>query len=85
MYFLCSDYDTVRTCVNEVLQNCKDTTPANIVHASFKFVKKQMACGETGERVAFKVESTSIEAGSGYSLINSIFILLGLLWLPILY
>ncbi|CAG9760518.1 unnamed protein product [Ceutorhynchus assimilis] len=52
----CADFDKIRTCVNEVLEKCHDTTPANIVDASLKFIKKQMACG-TGEGIALKVES----------------------------
>nr|CAH7742636.1 unnamed protein product [Callosobruchus chinensis] len=38
------DFDTVRTCINAELEKCKDSTPANIVDAFFKFLKKQMPC-----------------------------------------
>jgi len=43
----CSDFDAIRTCVNEELEQCKDSTPANIVDAFFKFLKKHMPCDNT--------------------------------------
>lgn len=51
----CQDFDTVRECVNVELEKCKDSTPANIVDAFFKFLKKHMPCegavaGEQKER-----------------------------------
>ncbi|XP_050304835.1 uncharacterized protein LOC126742251 [Anthonomus grandis grandis] len=37
----CDDLNEIRTCVVEDLEkNCQDTTPANIVDALFKFIKK---------------------------------------------
>jgi hypothetical protein len=42
--FVCSDFDTIRTCFNDELEKCKDSTPANIVDAFFKFLKKHMPC-----------------------------------------
>ncbi|VEN62900.1 unnamed protein product [Callosobruchus maculatus] len=42
----CQDFDTVRTCINAELEKCKDSTPANIIDAFFKFLKKQMPCGD---------------------------------------
>jgi hypothetical protein len=40
----CNDFDTIRTCFNDELEKCKDSTPANIVDAFFKFLKKHMPC-----------------------------------------
>lgn len=38
------DFDSVRQCVNKELEQCSDSTPANIVDALLKFLKKQMPC-----------------------------------------
>lgn len=40
----CGDFETIRTCINDELEKCKESTPANIVDAFFKFVKKQIHC-----------------------------------------
>ncbi|XP_050304701.1 27 kDa glycoprotein-like [Anthonomus grandis grandis] len=40
----CEDFEKIRLCVNGVLEKCSDTTPANLVDASFKFIRKQMEC-----------------------------------------
>ncbi|KAJ8982433.1 hypothetical protein NQ317_007781 [Molorchus minor] len=40
----CEDFDAVRKCVIEELEKCEKSTPANIVDAFFKFLKKQMSC-----------------------------------------
>ncbi|XP_063930534.1 27 kDa hemolymph protein-like [Zophobas morio] len=47
----CDDFDEVRKCFNTELEKCKDSTPANIVDAFFKFLKKHLPCGTTGQRV----------------------------------
>lgn len=44
-----SKINTVQTCVVEELEKCKDSTPANIVDALFKFVKKS-ACKNNKQR-----------------------------------
>ncbi|KAF7282127.1 hypothetical protein GWI33_003138 [Rhynchophorus ferrugineus] len=55
----CEDFDKLRLCVNDVLEKCKDTTPANIVDAFFKFLKKQMPCETPALRVAADTASSS--------------------------
>ena len=50
-FYFCSDFDEVRKCFNTELEKCKDSTPANIVDAFFKFLKKHLPCGTTGQRV----------------------------------
>ncbi|RZC34399.1 DUF1397 domain containing protein [Asbolus verrucosus] len=53
----CSDFDKIRSCFNVELEKCKDSTPANIVDAFFKFLKKHMPCGKV-------VNEASISRGS---------------------
>ncbi|KAJ8952135.1 hypothetical protein NQ318_018471 [Aromia moschata] len=48
----CEDFDVVRECVNKQLEKCKDSTPANIVDAFFKFLKKHMPCQSSPARIA---------------------------------
>nr|CAI5855143.1 unnamed protein product [Callosobruchus analis] len=55
----CQDFDTVRTCINAELEKCKDSTPANIVDAFFKFLKKQMPCSDDGSSVHSAKEAAS--------------------------
>ncbi|XP_057655861.1 27 kDa hemolymph protein-like [Diorhabda carinulata] len=40
----CGDFETIRACINNELEQCKESTPANIVDAFFKFLKKQLPC-----------------------------------------
>ncbi|CAH0555894.1 unnamed protein product [Brassicogethes aeneus] len=40
----CSDFDTIRTCINVELEKCKTNTPANLMDAFFKFLKKHTPC-----------------------------------------
>ncbi|CAG9862046.1 unnamed protein product [Phyllotreta striolata] len=40
----CEDFDTLRQCVIEELEHCKTSTPANIIDALFKFLKKHLPC-----------------------------------------
>lgn len=44
LFFFYRDFDTLRNCINTELEKCEDSTPANIVDAFFKFLKKQMPC-----------------------------------------
>ncbi|EFA09742.1 27 kDa hemolymph protein [Tribolium castaneum] len=49
----CNDFDKIRACFNDELEKCKDSTPANIVDAFFKFLKKHMPCnGVAGAKEA---------------------------------
>ncbi|KAJ8920154.1 hypothetical protein NQ315_011814 [Exocentrus adspersus] len=55
----CQDFDKIRVCVNNELEKCKDSTPANIVDAFFKFLKKHMPCTpEAKAMVSNPVESS---------------------------
>lgn len=62
----CDDFEEVRECVNHELEKCKDSTPANIVDAFFKFLKKQLPCKgslaqkSTKPNSAFAISSSSI-------------------------
>lgn len=83
----CHDFDKIRLCVNVELERCKDTTPANIVDAFFKFLKKQMPCGKDGGYVALKAAAATSEKGgnSGYSIVNSALVTLIMLVLIKMY
>ncbi|CAH1966118.1 unnamed protein product [Acanthoscelides obtectus] len=76
----CEDFETVRTCINAELEKCKDSTPANIVDAFFKFLKKQMPCGEGSvhakEVAASTQEKTSTASTSTITLFVSLLPLL---------
>jgi len=77
----CQDFDTLRLCINEVLENCKDSTPANIIDASLKFLKKQMPCGSSAndETVPAPAEKAVLTTNSAYGLWSSIFVVFGCL------
>ncbi|CAH1155992.1 unnamed protein product [Phaedon cochleariae] len=77
----CDDFDKVRTCINTELEKCKESTPANIVDAFFKFLKKQMPCEKTtpsDEKIASLGKSekrkTSTSSSSTFSVTLSVFI-----------
>lgn len=40
----CSDFGKFRTCVAEALGHCNETTPANLMDAFFKYLKKILPC-----------------------------------------
>nr|AEE62354.1 unknown [Dendroctonus ponderosae] len=61
----CSDFDSLRGCVNEALEHCKDTTPANIIDATFKFLKKQIDCNAT-EPVAVQTVQAAAAGAAPY-------------------
>uniref|UniRef100_V5I8Q2 Hemolymph protein n=1 Tax=Anoplophora glabripennis TaxID=217634 RepID=V5I8Q2_ANOGL len=63
----CEDFDNIRACVNKELEKCKNTTPANIVDAFFKFLKKHMPCGTTEVRGASPVQSEPSWAAKSFS------------------
>ncbi|CAH0555393.1 unnamed protein product [Brassicogethes aeneus] len=46
----CDDLSKVQTCVVEELEKCKDSTPANIVDALFRFIKKSACAVEKKHR-----------------------------------
>jgi hypothetical protein len=41
----CDDMDTLEACVVFELEQCKESTPANLVEALFRFVRKETPCG----------------------------------------
>lgn len=40
----CRDMDKLETCVVKELETCKESTPANLVEALFRFVRKETPC-----------------------------------------
>lgn len=40
----CRDMDKLETCVVKELEKCKESTPANLVEALFRFVRKETPC-----------------------------------------
>lgn len=42
----CIDMDKLEVCVVNELEQCKESTPANLVEALFRFVRKETPCGK---------------------------------------
>lgn len=42
----CRDMDKLETCVVRELETCKESTPANLVEALFRFVRKETPCSK---------------------------------------
>ena len=42
----CVDMDKLEECVVFELEQCKESTPANLVEALFRFVRKETPCGK---------------------------------------
>lgn len=42
--FLCSEWETLKKCFVRTLEKCEESTPANLVEAMFKFVRKETTC-----------------------------------------
>lgn len=40
----CRDMDKLETCIVQELETCKESTPANLVEALFRFVRKETPC-----------------------------------------
>lgn len=40
----CDDMDNLRDCFVQVLEDCKESTPANLVESLFKFVRRETPC-----------------------------------------
>lgn len=70
------DFDTLRECINKELEKCKDSTPANIVDAFFKFLKKQMPCQAPSKTVSAPLNSSKPNDASAslFMVTNTIFI-----------
>lgn len=76
--FCFRDFDTIRTCVNKELEKCKNTTPANIVDAFFKFLKKHIPCDSAEGRVEASLQTAGSWAAQSFSasgLLTVIFLL----------
>ncbi|KAL1502045.1 hypothetical protein ABEB36_007249 [Hypothenemus hampei] len=59
----CTTFEEFRQCVRTAFEKCPDTTPANVVDAAFKFLKKQTAC----QKKMFNTESQSSATNVGQS------------------
>jgi Protein of unknown function (DUF1397) len=42
----CRDMDKLEECVVKQLETCKESTPANLVEALFRFVRKETPCAQ---------------------------------------
>lgn len=68
----CDDFEVLRNCIKDQLETCKDTTPANIMDATFKFIKKQMICNENSSKPV--VRADAVTGGAFHSLGSSVLI-----------
>lgn len=60
----CDDMDNLRDCFVRVLEDCKESTPANLVESLFKFVRRETPCAnfttpETSRRSSGDVSRAS--------------------------
>lgn len=60
----CDDMDNLRDCFVRVLEDCKESTPANLVESLFKFVRRETPCAnfttpETNRRSSGDVSRAS--------------------------
>lgn len=60
----CNDMDNLRDCFVRVLEDCKESTPANLVESLFKFVRRETPCAnfttpETSRRSSGDVSHAS--------------------------
>lgn len=46
----CHDMNKLEKCAVKELETCKESTPANLVEALFRFVRKETPCGKFKER-----------------------------------
>nr|XP_023012517.1 27 kDa hemolymph glycoprotein-like [Leptinotarsa decemlineata] len=60
----CEDFDEIRHCINTELEKCSESTPANIVDAFLKFVKKQMPCEVVKPSEKLQASSKDIHSSS---------------------
>lgn len=44
MFVYFSDMDTLQVCVVRALEECEESTPANLVESMFKFVRNETPC-----------------------------------------
>ncbi|XP_066247853.1 27 kDa glycoprotein-like [Euwallacea similis] len=57
----CADFDSFRNCIKDQLEQCSDSTPANIVDATFKFVRRQLLCDK--ETAVVRTDANTLEKG----------------------
>lgn len=48
----CRDMDKLEACVVRELETCKESTPANLVEALFRFVRKETPCNKYSKKTA---------------------------------
>lgn len=48
----CRDMDNLEACVVAELEKCKESTPANLVEALFRFVRKETPCKNFPKKLA---------------------------------
>lgn len=46
----CRDMDKLEECVVKELEKCKESTPANLVEALFRFVRKETPCSKYAKK-----------------------------------
>lgn len=56
----CIDMDKLEECVVQELEQCKETTPANLVEALFRFVRKETPCKK---KAPSRASATNTNAG----------------------
>lgn len=60
----CDDMDSLRDCFVRVLEDCKESTPANLVESLFKFVKKETPCANLTTPAATRYSSNDVSRAS---------------------
>lgn len=71
----CSDFGKFRTCVGEALGHCNETTPANLMDAFFKFLKKITPCALIEQEKAQSVK----DSGFSFTPVSSLVLLVTVL------
>lgn len=60
----CHDMDKLEECVVKELETCKESTPANLVEALFRFVRKETPCvkyAKTGAKTGARSSSIGMK------------------------
>lgn len=75
------DFDTLRNCITTELEKCEDSTPANIVDALFKFLKKQMPCQSKSKSETAQLSSIKLNESGAWNIAANTFLVASLLLL----
>uniref|UniRef100_A0A336L8A3 CSON005901 protein n=1 Tax=Culicoides sonorensis TaxID=179676 RepID=A0A336L8A3_CULSO len=73
----CHDMSRLQKCVVKVLEDCEESTPANLVDAMFRFVRNKTPCANmttTADKLGSDYDDK--DANSGYRFISSVSVLL---------